>query len=164
VEDQKPKTQRAVWSHVHESIKEQGYQSKTESYAELINHSMDRSAHDFPLCDPEEGCNGLAVILDRKLYSIDLFGREDVYRFYFPRIMNSAFRMVHRKNQKQIDQHEAYYKVIDALDNFEAADRHPETNYTGAGSFHIVDAEELMGFDLTQVGQLIHRAVFAKTV
>ncbi len=88
-----PETQRAVWSHVHEQIMNEGCDSKTESYAELIRFRMETSGNDFPSCEPAEGCNGLAVILDGKVCSIDLFGREDVYRYYFSMLMNSAFRM-----------------------------------------------------------------------
>jgi hypothetical protein len=161
-EEQKPETQRAVWSHIHERIREEGCQSATESYSELINFSMDRTAGDFPACEPEKGCNGLAVILDRKVISIDLFGREEVYRYYFPMLRDSAFRMAHRvKKHKPVDQHEAYYKVLDTLDNFGAAEKYPESNYLGAGLFNTIETAGIVGFELTYTGQLIHDAIFA---
>jgi hypothetical protein len=161
--EQKHETQRAVWSHVHESIMENGYQSNTESYAELIDHSMGRAAINFPACEPEKGCNGLAVILDRKVYSIDLFGNEEVFGYYFPMLRDSAFRMaVTGKKKKPVEQPEAYYKVLDALDNFEAAERYPESSYSGSGSFNNIETEEIVGFELTWSGNLIHDAIFAK--
>jgi hypothetical protein len=162
-EEPKPETQQAVWSHVRESIREKGYQCNTESYADLIKNDMERTAGDFPVCETEEGCNGLAVILDRKVFSIDLFGSEEVYRYYFNMLRDSAFRMARQvKSQTQPDHHEAYYKVIEALDDFEAAEKRLENNYPGSGSFSIVETDGSVGFELTHSGQPVHVAVFAK--
>jgi len=160
--EQKPDTQRVVWSHVHESIREQGCPSRTESYSELIHYRMERTARDFPACEPEKGCNGLAVILDRKVISADLFGREEIYRYYFPMLRDAAFRMAHQgRKEKPLNVHEAYYKVLDMLDHFGAAERHPEKNYAGTGLFNIVETAAIVGFELTLKGQLIHDAIFA---
>ena len=161
-DERMPDTQGAVWSHVHERIRENGYQSNTESYSELINFRMDRVANDFPACEPSAECNGMAVILDGKVISIDLFGREEVFIYYFPMLRDSAFRMAHRgKKHKPVDQHEAYYKVMDTLDNYEAAERHPDSNYPGAGIFKTVETDGMVGFELTYAAQLIHAAIFA---
>ena len=158
-------TQRAVWSHVQERIREKGCPGRTESYSELINYCMDRAGNNFPVCEPENGCNGLAIILDRKVISADLFGREEVYRYYFPMIRDSAFRMANQgKKDKPVDIHEAYYKTLEAIDYFDATERHPETNYTGAGIFNIVDTAGIVGSELTFKGQLIHNALFSKYV
>ena len=156
-------TQSKVWSHVHERIQEVGCPSRTESYAELINYCMDKEGNEFPVFEPENGCNGLAVIIDKKVISADLFGREEVYKHYFPMLRDSAFRMVHQgKKDKSIDIHEAYYKALETLDNFEAAERHPDSNYLGAGLFNIVETPDIVGFELALDGQLIHNAFFAK--
>ena len=108
-------------------------------------------------------CNGLAVFMDSKVICADLFGTAEVYRYYFPMLRDSAFRMaLTGRKQKSPDMHEAYYKVLEALDSFETAVRHPESNYTGAGVFNIVEAKNIIGFELTQEGQLIHDALFSK--
>lgn len=158
-------TQRAVWSNIHERIKEKGCPSRTESYSELINYCMDSVDSNFPVCEPENGCNGLAIILDRKVISADLFGREEVYRYYFSMLRDSVFRMADQgKKDKIVDAHEAYYKVLEAIDYFEAAERQPESNYIGAGLFNIVETAGIVGSELTFEGQLIHSALFAKLV
>jgi hypothetical protein len=161
--EQKPETQRAVWSHVHDSIVQKGYQSNTESYAEIIRKDMDRAAADFPVCEPEMGCNGLAVILDKKVYSVDLFGSEEVYRYYFPMLRDSAFRMANPSmKQNAVEPPEAYFKTLDTLDHFEAAERYPEENYTGTGMFSLIETGRIVGFELAVEGQVIHNAMFAK--
>jgi hypothetical protein len=163
VQDNHLDTQRAVWSHVHKRIIEKGCQSKTESYAEIISFSMEKVGNDFPSCEPENGCNGLAVILDRKVISADVFGREEVYKYYFPMLRDSAFRMATKgSNDDPVDIHEAYYKVLDTLDNFEANERHPDSNYDGAGLLNIVETNRIVGFELTFDGQVIHYALFTK--
>jgi len=162
-EDQKPDTQRTVWSHVNDRIMEAGCASKTESYADLINYRMKSAANDFPKCEPERGCNGLAIVLDRKIISADLFGSEDVYSHYFPMLRDSAFRMaVNGKKVKAVDQHEAFFKALDLIDNFEAADRHRDGNYSGAGLFNLAETTGMIGAELLFDGQLIHTAIFGK--
>jgi hypothetical protein len=57
-----------------------------------------------------EGCNGLTVLIDGKVISVDLFGNEESYRYYFPRLRDSAFTLSRTKEQtEQIDMHEAYF-------------------------------------------------------
>jgi hypothetical protein len=54
-------------------------------------------------------------------------------------IRYSAFRMAQqRKNVRPVDLNEAYYKVLDALNNFGAVERHLESHYAGARVFNIV--------------------------
>jgi hypothetical protein len=162
-EDQKYETQRAVWSHIHESINEQGCASRTESYSDLINYRMEREGNTFPACEPESGCNGFAVILDRKIISVDLFGREDVFSHYFPMLRDSAFRIASKgKKDKHLDQHEAYYRVLEAIDESEAATSIADTTYSGAGSYNTIETEGFVGSILTFNGELIHNALFAK--
>ena len=158
-------TQRAVWSHVHERIREKGCPSRTESYSELINYCTDNVGSNFPVCEPENGSNGLAIILDKKVISADLFGREEVFKYYFPMLRDSAFRMANRGTKDNpVDMHEAYYRVLEALDNFESAERQSENNYAGAGLLNNGENADIVGFELTFEGQLIHNALFAKQV
>lgn len=162
-DNQNQDTQRVVWSHVNDRIREQGCASSTESYADLIKYRMEKTGIDFPVCEPEKGCNGLAVILGRKVISADLFGREEVYRYYFPMLRDSAFRIATQgKKCKPVDQHEAYFKVLDAIDSFEAADKHHDSNYSGAGFYKIFETTIIVGSELTVEGQLIHSAIFTK--
>jgi hypothetical protein len=162
-EDQKYETQRTVWSHIHASMNEQGCASRTESYSDLINYRMERGGNDFPACEPESGCNGIAVILNRKIISVDLFGREEVFIHYFPMLRDSAFRMAGRgKKDKPLDQHEAYYRVLEAIDESEAANRIPDDTYSGAGLYNTIESESFVGSSLTFNGELIHNAFFAK--
>lgn len=51
---------------------------------------------------------------------------------------------------------------MDTLDDFEAANKHPDNNYPESGSFNIVETDEAVGFELTHSEKLIHVAVFAK--
>jgi hypothetical protein len=105
----------------------------------------------------------LSVILGRKVISADLFGREEVYRYYFPMLRDSAFRIASQgKKYKPVDQHEAYFKVLDAIDGFEAAEKYHDSNYSGAGFYNIFETTIIVGSELTVEGQLIHSAIFTK--
>ncbi|MCJ7448684.1 MAG: hypothetical protein MUO72_13420 [Bacteroidales bacterium] len=60
------------------------------------------------------------MVLDRKVVCIDLYGIEEIYMHYFPKLRDSAFKMANTaKENKLVDLHEAYYKVLDILDNYD---------------------------------------------
>jgi hypothetical protein len=156
-------TQGIVWTHVNNKMREKGFEDKTESYTELITFCMAKGKEKFPHCEPEKSCNGLAVVLERKVAWIDIFGTEEVYKHYFPKLRDSAFRMVNSgKEIIPVETNEAFFKVLDTLDNYEMAKRHPETAYNGAGSFNILESCDFVGFDLRVEGELIHNALFLK--
>jgi hypothetical protein len=61
---------------------------------------MKKSGQEFPVCEPETRCNGLAVVLDGKVVCLDLFGTEVVYKYYFPMLRDSAFRMAYSRQRE----------------------------------------------------------------
>jgi hypothetical protein len=66
-------------------------------------------------------------------------------------------------NEKgQIDIHEAYLKVLDAIDKYETTEKHSDSDHPGAGSFDIVDNKEFIGFNLSYEEQMIHNVIFIK--
>jgi hypothetical protein len=78
-------------------------------------------------------------------------------------LRDSAFRMAATgKKIKAVDQHEAYFKVLDTIDNVEAAERHPDSGYSGAGLFNTLETGNIVGSELSIEQQLVHSAVFAK--
>lgn len=156
-------TQREVWSHVSRKMASMNFNSATESYSDLISYSMESKGREFPACDAEKECNCIAVFMDSKVISADIFGTEEVYRYYFPMLRDSAFRMASEgKRQKSPDKHEAFYKVLEAIDSFGTASRHAEEAYHGSGSFSIAENDGLVGFELTMEGQIVHEVMFAK--
>jgi len=156
-------TQSTVWNHVSNKLREQGLEEKTESYAELIDYSMSKGEHEFPVCEAEKGCNGIAVVLDGKVTCIDIFGTEEVYRYYFRNLRDSAFRMAKKgKDIRETDINEAYFKVLDTLDYYETTVRHPDPSYNGAGLFSMADNDRLIAFDLSMDREMIHTALFIK--
>jgi hypothetical protein len=156
-------TQGEVWDHVSMKLRSEGVISNTESYEELLQFRLQKAERAFPECNPAAGCNGLAVIIDGKVISADLFGNEESYRYYFPMLRDAAFTLSSPEaKKKQIDTHEAYFKAMEAFDEFSDADRKPEESYIGAGTLQLVDSEHLTGFSLTYNEELIHNALFAR--
>ena len=156
-------TQGEVWDHVYMSLACEGVNSRTESYEELLKHRLAKAGRAFPECLPMEGCNGLAVLIDRKVISVDLFGNKESYRYYFPMLRDAAFTLSRPNAEKsQIDNHEAYFRTLEAIDWFNDAGRRAEELYPGAGMLHLVENEHLVGFSLTHNEELIHNAFFAK--
>lgn len=156
-------TQGTVWSHIHNRLQEENYYEKTESYHAMASFHLSHKSDEFPKCDAENGCNGLAVVADGRVQCIDIFGAEEVYKYYFTLLRDSAFRMAKTgKNVKASDLHEAYYRVLDTIDGFGTAERKTGEGYNGAGLLTMAENDTLIGFDLTMEGQLIHRTVFGK--
>jgi len=156
-------TQSKVWSHVSRKMSEMSYENATESYSSMLSFHMDRIAGDFPECEPEKDCNCLAVVLGPKVICADIFGTAEAYKYYFPMLRDSAFRMAKPgKEIKSPDMHEAFYRVLDTLDAFEAVQRHPDEAYTGAGEFKIAENDLMVGFELISGGEIIHDVLFTK--
>ena len=156
-------TQQEVWSHINSRIMEENFDAKTESYHDLAMHHFNTRAVEFPVCEPEAGCNGIAVMADGMVQCIDLFGSEEGYNYYFPLLRDSAFRTaINGEKTKSAEIHEAYFKVLDALDNLETAERKADDQYRGAGKLSMAEGESLIGFELSMNSQPVHFAVFMK--
>lgn len=156
-------TQGEVWDHVSMNLACDRVYSKTENYQELLQSRMEKRHHDLPECSPAEGCNGLAVILDGKVISADIFGNEESYRHYFPMLRDAAFTLSrHGADSEQPEMHEAYFRTLEAIDEFSDAGRHPEEKHPGAGTLSMVETERLVGFSLMHGKELIHNALFAR--
>ena len=156
-------TQGEVWDHVRASLACEGLRSQTESYEELLHHRMERAERTFPVCNPAEGCNGLAVLLGGKVISADFFGNEESYRYYFPMLRDAAFTLSRPgADNKQIGMHEAYFKTLEALDEFNDAGGKDEEAHPGAGTLSMVETDRLVGFSLMQKDDLIHNALFSR--
>jgi hypothetical protein len=157
------KTQQKVWSHISFSLREEGYASATESYSDLVFHKEEKQKPQYPVFEVENGCNGLAVLIDRKIACVDIFGTEEVYKHYFPKLRDSAFlQAMVGKEEQLMDAHEAFFKVLDLLDRFDIADKTPDINYSGAGSLSIRNGNEFIGVGLECDGHLIHCGLFGK--
>ena len=156
-------TQGMVWSHINSRMSEENFSERTESYHEYAKYHFNRERAKFPECNPAGGCNGMAVVADGKVQCIDIFGNEEVFRYYFPLVRDSAFRTARgEKEAKTADMYESYFKALDTLDSLEAAERKEDTQYAGAGLFSLAEMEHLISFELTMEGQMIHQAVFMK--
>jgi hypothetical protein len=158
-------TQGEVWDHVHMSLASEGVRSSTESYEELLQHRMAKAERAFPECNPAEGCNGLSVLIEGKIISVDLFGNEESYRYYFPMLRDAAFTLSRTSDQTEpIDIHEAYFKSLAAIDEFSDAKRTVEEHHPGAGTLYMTENVKLVGFSLMRNEELIHNAFFAKQI
>jgi hypothetical protein len=156
-------TQGIVWERVHEMMSMENFDNKTESYSDLLQFRMEKKGKKFPKCEPEAECSGLAVLIDGKVTCIDLFGNEEVYRYYFPLLRDSAFRTANMEGKvRPLDINEAFFKSLDTLDNYENVPGHPDNEYIGAGSLNIVENDELIGFGLISNEEMIHTVLFIK--
>jgi hypothetical protein len=157
------KTQQSVWSHIHFNLADEGYASSTDNYSDLILHREKKQKPKFPLFEPENGCNGLAVLINRKIVCVDVFGTEEIYRYYFPKLRDSTFLQATSGNGEQaMDVHEAAFKVLDLLEHFEISENTQDRNYSGAGSLSIREGNGFVGVWLECKSQLIHCSLFGK--
>jgi hypothetical protein len=156
-------TQHNVWEHISSRMMAEQFSDRTESYHEMAKHNFNQKFREFPECNPLEGCNGLAVVTDGKVQCIDIFGDEDVYRYYFPMLRDSAFRTASTAEKAmKTDQAEAFFRVLETLDTFELLKRNPDELYNGAGTLSVCENESLIGFELSLQSQPAHIAVFCR--
>jgi hypothetical protein len=155
--------QHEVWDHIAHSLKEEKVVSETENYRDLMNHRAKYKPESFPVCEPAEECNGLALLIGRKIAALDIFGDESVYRYYFPKLRDAAFLRNHAFGDKPlIDHHEAGYRVTDLLDRFIETVPLQGQQASGAGFITTRETTGWVGFQLDYTGHLIHCSLFEK--
>lgn len=156
-------TQMRVWEHVSLKMSMSNFASSTESYSDLQEFRMNEMRREFPECEPDKESNGMAVFIDSKVLCADIFGNREVFRYYFPMLRDSAFRIAQTgSKQKTPDMHEAFYRVQESVDDFLKADKHPDESYTGAGTLRIAENGTLTGSCLSMDGEMIHGVLFVK--
>jgi len=157
------RTQSTVWEHIQFNLKEENFNEETESYHEHASYRFQQKENELPECEAEEGCNGLAVVVEGKVKCIDLFGTSELYRYYFPLLRDSAFRMASVvKDAAPADIHESKFRVLEALDAFETAERNTDGMYDCAGKLAMAETNGLIGFELTLEGQMVHEGIFGR--
>ncbi len=158
-----PDVQSKVWCHISNELAENNVISRTESYADLVSGKEKMTRSPYPMFKPAEGCNGLAVIFGNQLSCIDIFGTDEVFRYYFPKLKEAAFLKARTgKEAVAMDPHEAKFRVLDHLDHFEAAEKIQDRNYPGTGSYFFRHGNAFWGFELENAGEVIHRGLFAE--
>ncbi len=158
-----PGTQQTVWSHISNKMKEVRFESDTENYSDLVSFKQGRQRPVFPDCEPEKGCNALAVLINGKTACIDIFGNEEVYRHYFPKLRDSAFlQATAGHGEKAMDFHEAFYKVTELLDHFDRTEKTQDRDYSAAGSLFTRDETGFFGIGLEFESHLVHCSLFGK--
>lgn len=156
-----PRIQLQVWCHIAADMDAHKFKSPTESYEELVTNKEKRIRIPFPVFNAEEGCNGLAVIFDKKISCIDIFGTEEIFQYYFPKLKEAAFLKAQTGQEAAaIDPHEAKFRVLDELDKFELTEKTQDTHHPGAGTYFFRNGSGFWGFDLEQGGEMIHRGLF----
>ncbi len=155
-------TQQKVWEHIRLSMEEEGCNSVTESYADLLQCRADDLYPGFPGCVPEPGCNALAVIVNGSVESIDIFGNEETYRYYFRQLKETAVqRHFGDHYDRVVGQDEAFFKSLDLLDRFEELPSLPDPSYTAGGQMFVTGDVTLTGISLLQSGEVVHRVIFS---
>jgi hypothetical protein len=77
-------------------------------------------------------------------------------------LRDAAFTLSRTSEQmEQTDIHEAYFKALAAIDEFNDAGCTHEENHPGAGTLYMTETDRLVGFSLMNNEELIHNAFFA---
>ncbi|RCK72243.1 MAG: hypothetical protein IGBAC_0589 [Ignavibacteriae bacterium] len=128
---------------------ESGLKSSRESYDEYLRHFKS-----------DEEANGMAIFFDDKIVSIDVFNRDDIYKIYFPRLIQSAASETFYLKEKQFDLNEEIakektYRLFSKLDE----QQYVVENSPGAGVLKSFCDDRISGFMLAYEHHLIHLAI-----
>lgn len=154
--------QSRVWNMIYDQVSQSKAENRTEDYEKHLESERKTGWADKKI-QPENSCNGLAVIMNRKIVTCDLFGSREAFRYYFPRLKDTAlmYKMPGKK-AKPVEEAEAFYKLDEFLDTVEKDLKPSDEHVAGLGKIRRIKNENIPGFDLSYDGQLIHLAAFAK--
>lgn len=151
--------QAEVWNNVSFYSEKMKVHSDTESLTDVYEGKKDLLKELTQAFTPDNGACGAAIFIKKKLMSIDVFGRTDIFRECFPRLIKAAALDALGQNSKiPLKEGEAFYKTLSMLDKIEKMES-SEHNGAGSGKEKRFSAPDVTGFELTYLKNLIHLSV-----
>ena len=162
-------TQSKIWGLINEEMVSNSIINETEDYTSILESRSKKHESDFKFL-PGKNCNGLAVFEGKKLVSFDIFGNREAYQYYFDLLAGNALSRVHNddgrgamKEEEAIEKAEAFYRLDEYLDIFEAELEPPVESENGnVGTLRWSGTKQYPGFELSYESQLVHIAGFSR--
>lgn len=149
--------QNEVWHDVEEYYETLRMSSSTMDLSELFTRKEDDFEIFIKKFELNTNSNGISLFVNKKLLSIDLFNRTDIYQEYFPKILRAAaietFQLKEKENQ--ITEAEATYKTLNLFDTLETI-KYETYPGVGIGTEKRFNTENITGFELNFNSHLIH--------
>ena len=153
--------QSKIWDLIHREMVTQKVFSDTEDYNEIRETRPADCGREVQLLKADE-CNGLAIFEGKRLLSFDIFGNREVYEYYFDMLLTDLLARIRSESgEGAMEKAEAFYRLDEALDEFEKKLREPVSRRNGGiGEFCWSGDPDHPGFRLSFEEQLVHLAVF----
>jgi hypothetical protein len=154
--------QGEVWERVNSYQEASGVSSPTSSLSDVYekNEQEFRDALAGFACDPH--ANGMALFCGKRMLSLELFNRTEVFGEYFPKLLRGAAMEYFGsgKDDQELPGPEASFRTLDMLDKIAEA-KGEQFPGVAAGVEKRFDANGMSGFELDYEQHLIHAAAFA---
>jgi hypothetical protein len=149
--------QSAVWEEVNECVCEMNVSSPTHNLSDVFNEKKKDFNAFIEMFKPGQDSKGLALFLKKRLLSIELFNRIDIYSEYFNKLLRGvALEAYHlQEDEDKLKEVEAVFKTntfFDELDN-------RQFNYfpgVALGQEKRFKSSDLFGLMLNYEDHLIH--------
>lgn len=153
--------QGQVWDNVAQMQERHHVQSMTSSLSDVYSQKEKDFETLLKEFAPAEGANGLAIYIGKRLATVDVFNRRDVFVEYFPKILKGAMLEVNfgGKGGKNVPEAEARYRTLEVFDSLEHQE-FEERPGVGVGTDRRFESNDLSGFELMLNSQLVHLAAF----
>jgi hypothetical protein len=154
-------TQSRIWGLIEDEMLASNLINETEDYTSVLDqkkaHFQETQQFSF-----EKGCNGMAIFEGKRLLCFDIFGNREVYGYYFDRLLADIQALIGSgRGEGAMDRAEAFYRLDEALDEFEEKLREPVSRIIGGiGEFRWSGDPGHPGFKLSYEEKLVHLAGF----
>ncbi len=149
--------QGEVWDDVNKYAELHSIHSETSNLSDIYvgkQKTFDDLVGKFKA---DQTANGVAIFIRKKLLSIDIFNRKDVFLGYFDKLVKgAAFEAINLKStEEKPTKEEAYFKTISLLDNLDKQEYIIHKG-VGVGKEKRYQSDQVSGFELTYEDNLIH--------
>jgi len=151
--------QHKLWSAIYTRVTPDETGNITEDYESYLVEQRKRK-NELMDIKPQPGCNGLAMFRDNNILSVDLFGNSESYRYYFSKLIASCIGLL-EEGKGELTEAEAFFKLDDLFDRLVLGEA--EKQNKGAGTHKMTVNENIPGFELSYVNQLVHMALLLKS-
>jgi hypothetical protein len=155
-------TQSMIWGLINEEMVSNHIISETEDYTSILESKSgkEKSGHSFHVA---ENCNGLAVFEGQRLVSFDIFGNRKAYQYYFDLLAGNALSIVDDDGEESMKEAEAFYRLDEYLDLFEAGLESPvdsQDNKWDRFAGQVLSSIQVLNFPSKD--KLVHLAGFSR--
>lgn len=153
--------QSDVWNSVARECDDVRLDNPTEDYDKILTMKAERKAAWLKDFKSDKKANGFAVFTGKKIVSVDIFGSQHVYEYYFPRLIQNIVTDPETDNKSNLTKESALGLVVDYISTQNPAQSEFFPARSGVGKIRQFEDKKITGSELVFEDQAVHTFILS---